>query len=123
MPLRDPDKRRAYHSEYMRTVWYPQNKAKHIALVNANRDRIREDLYAAINRIKESKPCMDCFRKFPAVCMDFDHVRGIKRDAIATMINNGLSLKSIMAEIEKCEVVCANCHRIRTDSRLKQRRR
>jgi hypothetical protein len=34
------------------------------------------------------------------------------------MIHDGFSWKAIKKEIEKCEVVCANCHRIRTHDRL-----
>jgi hypothetical protein len=37
------------------------------------------------------------------------------------MIHDGFSWKAIMKEIQKCEVVCANCHRIRTYARLTMR--
>lgn len=47
--------------------------------------------------------------------MDFDHV-GDKAFNIATAIDKRWS--EIQAEIKKCDVVCANCHRIRTYTRL-----
>lgn len=63
----------------------------------------------------KSKPCTDCGRTYPACVMDFDHVRGEKRfalgDAPAKTRNN------ILEEIKKCDLVCANCHRIRTEER------
>jgi hypothetical protein len=49
--------------------------------------------------------------------MDFDHVRGEKLFDVSRMVGPGLSLELIKAEIAKCDVVCANCHRIRTFER------
>jgi lysyl-tRNA synthetase class I len=48
--------------------------------------------------------------------MDFDHVRGIKQKNVAELINT-LSKKKIDEELAKCEIVCSNCHRIRTHMR------
>jgi hypothetical protein len=45
--------------------------------------------------------------------MDFDHVRGQKVDGISVMMNTR-SLAAVQEEMAKCEIVCANCHRIRT---------
>ena len=65
----------------------------------------------------KSKPCTDCGNSFPACCMDFDHVRGEKKMNVASMAWSTLSLATIQAEIDKCDLVCANCHRIRTFNR------
>lgn len=47
--------------------------------------------------------------------MDFDHPPGTKEIAIGPNVYNpGVSFAKLKAEIEKCEVVCSNCHRIRT---------
>jgi lysyl-tRNA synthetase class I len=48
--------------------------------------------------------------------MDFDHVRGRKHKNVSELIDS-LSKKKIDEEIAKCEVVCSNCHRIRTHNR------
>jgi lysyl-tRNA synthetase class I len=48
--------------------------------------------------------------------MDFDHVRGVKHKNVAELINT-LSKKKIDEELAKCEIVCSNCHRIRTHMR------
>lgn len=50
--------------------------------------------------------------------MDFDHVRDDKIMDLSRMVTGGKSLTMIKAEITKCELVCANCHRIRTFQRL-----
>lgn len=65
--------------------------------------------------IKESAGCFDCGIKDPIV-LDFDHIRD-KKYNVSQMIRDGFSWKAILKEIEKCEVVCANCHRIRTHKR------
>jgi hypothetical protein len=49
--------------------------------------------------------------------MDFDHVNGEKLDDICGMRMRTVSREAIRTEIEKCEVVCANCHRARTHLR------
>lgn len=64
----------------------------------------------------KSNPCTDCGLSFPPVCMDFDHL-GEKFEGIARMVRRGFALNKILAEIAKCELVCANCHRLRTATR------
>ena len=44
-------------------------------------------------------------------CLDFHHV-GEKKENIGNMALHGFSVESILKEIEKCIVVCANCHRM-----------
>lgn len=58
-------------------------------------------------------PCVDCGFNDPRA-LDFDHVRGEKEGNVSNMVCGGFSIKRIQAEIDKCEVRCANCHRIRT---------
>jgi hypothetical protein len=61
------------------------------------------------------RPCADCGGTFPPECMDFDHVRGEKLFNLGQC--SGRSIVALGAEIAKCDVVCANCHRIRTRRR------
>jgi hypothetical protein len=70
---------------------------------------------------KEKHPCADCKINFPYYVMDFDHVRGIKHKNVSELIPT-LSKKKIDDEIKKCEVVCSNCHRIRTHMRKESKR-
>lgn len=60
--------------------------------------------------------CSDC-SETDIVVMEFDHVRGKKLGNVSEMVSNGMHLTRVAAEIAKCEVVCANCHRRRTAKR------
>ena len=68
----------------------------------------------------KARPCADCGGSFAACCMEFDHVRGSKRHNLAEM--SSWSRAAVLEEMLKCEVVCANCHRIRTERRRAARK-
>lgn len=81
--------------------------------IEANRRRVasnRELITAA-----KSNPCTDCGKTYPPYVMDFDHVRGKKKFRLAQHMKVGLP--GLLAEIAKCDLVCANCHRERTYQR------
>lgn len=63
-------------------------------------------------------PCQDCGGRFPPVCMDFDHRDpDLKSFAISqgyVAKNDPEGLRTLMLEVSKCDLVCSNCHRIRT---------
>ena len=61
----------------------------------------------------QEHPCVDCGNTDPRV-MEFDHVRGTKKYNVSEMQNQRHTVKALMEEIAKCEVRCANCHRIKT---------
>jgi hypothetical protein len=67
--------------------------------------------------IKSKSVCADCGLQYPPVCMDFDHTGSDKVRDISVLVTQGASIAAIDAEIAKCELVCANCHRIRTARR------
>jgi hypothetical protein len=90
----------------------PEYRKKH----NADNKRRYDDSVDWVKKLKD-KPCMDCGRKFPACAMDFDHVRGTKRFNVTTSLRKR---SSILREAKKCDLVCANCHRIRTNNRRKK---
>jgi hypothetical protein len=67
--------------------------------------------------VKTQRGCVDCGYKGHPVALDFDHRPGtVKLSSVAALVT--CSWDSIIAEIKKCDVVCANCHRIRTYERL-----
>lgn len=76
----------------------------------------RTELRKMIGKIKEQSGCVDCKNMFPYFVLDFDHVNGQKIDSISRMIKV-YSINDILNEIQKCDIVCANCHRIRTQKR------
>ena len=63
-------------------------------------------------------PCIDCGQT-DIRCLEFDHVRGNKSANITRMITSATSWSNIESEIAKCEVRCANCHRVKTLERGK----
>lgn len=74
--------------------------------------------YARINAFKLEAGCADCGFHADACALQFDHLpQYAKTAAVATMIANNRSMVSIVAEMAKCEVVCANCHAVRTRDR------
>ncbi len=104
------EKKKAYDRNYKQT---------HKELYRAIRRRRRERLKSHI-REKKNKPCADCGRRYPYYVMDFDHrpehqkAFGIGR-YIGTVVVS--TYAKVDEEIAKCDVVCANCHRIRTHNR------
>lgn len=90
------------------------------------RERMRaswNDRYArAVAKVRafKDRPCMDCGGRFPHYVMHFDHPDPkIKTFNISQKACKGLT-PAVLAEIEKCDLVCANCHAIRTERQIEQ---
>lgn len=114
MPYKDPGKKRTNHSRYMKEVWYPKNRKKHIGYV----DNVKRKISLFIWNYKKNGVCCDCGilgDKHPEI-MDFDHLRD-KKFNISEFKNHTSGFNKVKQEIKKCELVCANCHRIRTVKR------
>lgn len=97
-------------------AWYKRNREAECLRVRTRRDSKRADIVAMI-RAAKARPCMDCGVEYPPYVMDFDHVRGKKLVNVSASRRNVLSAERVEAEIAKCDLVCANCHRIRTHER------
>ncbi|MCA9388776.1 hypothetical protein KC644_03380 [Candidatus Berkelbacteria bacterium] len=91
---------------------YHANKEKYL---EKNRKR-RAKLRKYIADIKSKTPCTDCKIQYPYYVMDFDHLSS-KKGIISKVVASN-NLKALKDEIAKCEIVCSNCHRKRTYSRL-----
>ena|ERR1700730_10670047 len=96
---------------------YLKNKAKH----NLRR-RLHQVEYIDRNRCRlaaylSARACIDCGNFNPTV-LEFDHVRGTKQLEVSTMAQAGYSWKRILEEIAKCDIRCANCHRIKTSAQF-----
>lgn len=97
-----------------RATYYQHNKRRYKDNKQALRGRLQEE----VNEIKRLTPCADCGRHFPPCAMDFDHLEGAtKVDTISNLVLHKQSRPLVLAEIEKCELVCACCHRVRTHNR------
>jgi hypothetical protein len=106
MPYQDPDKQKAAQRQH-----YKNNKNSYRKRALSSR-RQREELVKAI----KDKPCADCGKKYPFYVMQLDHIKGAKVSQISSLVRSrGIAI--VRAELEKCEVVCANCHAARSYKR------
>ena len=99
---------------YYKHEHYSANKARYIAQAAASKRRLRHERTLWLLDYFEAHPCSDCGESDPVV-LDFDHQRD-KTFAIGEALSYR-RWETILAEISKCVVVCANCHRRRTARR------
>jgi hypothetical protein len=92
---------------------YKDNKQAYIARNLIRNPLIREDNQRKIAVFLSYHPCIDCGQTDIRV-LEFDHVRGCKSGHISKMVQAGYSWSTIENEISKCDIRCANCHRIKT---------
>ena len=124
-----PEQKKAYRrAHYLKNkekshadtkAWKAANPLKARAWARLYQQRtgaIRRQKVRDLITAEKAKPCADCGHQYPHYVMDFDHVRGEKIAAVGTMLRNP-SVRKVLDEISKCDVVCANCHRIRTYTR------
>ena len=88
---------------------FQRTKPERYAQVKAR----RQSMVEWARGLKEG-PCVDCDHFFHPISMQWDHVGSDKVECVSVMVAQGLSRKRILAEIVKCELVCANCHAVRT---------
>ena len=108
-----------------------------------NKERLREKRknYYKSNKVKwkrrnsitntylipkyKNVPCMDCNTIFPFIAMDFDHRPGEVKSFTISVKGcwkaTSERIEEIEKEISKCDLVCSNCHRIRTWNRSNSR--
>jgi hypothetical protein len=79
--------------------------------------QVKAEFAAWYASLKEGKPCADCGGVFPPQAMHFDHPPGVEKVANVGDLARKRSRQKILAEVAKCDLVCANCHAVRTVSR------
>jgi len=88
---------------------YEANKSQYFQ----RNQRTRKRAKAKLMEQKADTPCTDCGQKFHPYIMEFDHLDpSTKISAIGRM--NAASGRTFTEELAKCELVCANCHKLRT---------
>ncbi len=95
---------------------YQNNKQSYMKRIRTRDTLIVEDNQKRLADYLACHPCVDCGQTDIRL-LEFDHVQGKKSDNISRMIGIGYSWPTIEAEIAKCEVRCANCHRIKESER------
>jgi len=97
----DKEERKTYDKEY-----YQKNKQKRLKQSKEHRQRNRQ----AFIEYKKTLVCSICGES-DYVCLDFHHRDPEeKENDLAEMSSSGWSIAKMMEEIEKCDVLCRNCH-------------
>ncbi len=90
---------------------------------SARLERRRSQLTAArrwMAEIKSGVPCADCGEIFPIYVMQWDHLPEFQKiDEVSAMVSSR-TREAVLEELKKCELVCANCHVIRTANRARR---
>jgi hypothetical protein len=104
--------RRAYDREYWR-----RTRVSRINMRKVHRRNLL-DWYRSL----KAAPCADCGGMFHHAAMQWDHLPGApKRRELSNMVRQGFRRTAILDEISKCQLVCANCHAVRTFERASGR--
>ena len=112
MTIKDTEARRRYNREYAKK-WYAKNREKQIkkAQFYKNKSNKRNRRYVIAHKLKHPCPCGES----NTVCLSFHNIRGEKKYNVADLVSNGCSIKKLQEEIDKCVVICLNCHAIETN--------
>ena len=94
---------------FNRNYYKGEDGERHLQQVKERAKLARESARDFVYQYLLSHPCEECGERDPRV-LEFHHV-GAKDMAITRMVTGGFSIERIQAEIAKCTVLCANCHR------------
>lgn len=102
-------KRKLYYAEH-----YKKYGDKYRLRANARKALIRSQLRTQLLAYLSDKSCVVCGMSDPRT-LDFDHLEQAEKSfGVAKAMSNIMPWDVILQEIKKCQILCANCHRIRT---------
>jgi hypothetical protein len=93
---------------------YLANREQYITKARRRTDAVLAERMEFLIAFLRERPCVDCGESDPIV-LEFDHLAD-KKFAVSAGIRSR-RWEDVLREIDKCEVVCANCHRRRTARR------
>lgn len=96
--------------------WHQDNKDRRLPILREQRTKRRASKKRFIRALKEAAGCADCKKDFPHFVLQLDHLRD-KLFNISQFNRKDVGWARLQEELEKCEVVCANCHAARTWTR------
>ena len=103
----------SYHAEYLKKY---RETAKGRAVFRGANLRARQKKRVLINQQKKS-PCTDCGGGFHPEAMEFDHRETDQKTFDIATYGKTVATNTLLIEMAKCDLVCANCHRVRTARR------
>lgn len=77
-------------------------------------DRNKKNNKKTIDWFKEYKSTLKCSQcgENHISCLDFHHTRPTEKEySVSNMLNSTYSINRIKKELDKCIVLCSNCHR------------
>lgn len=89
--------------------YYERNKQQELDYKWERQIAKREEARLYVFTYLTQHPCINCGERDPLV-LTFHHVHGTKKGNVSQMVNQGFSLRLIQEEIDKCDILCANCH-------------
>lgn len=89
---------------------YHNNKTPYLDRAKAQKASIK----AILKDLKEKDPCADCGVRYPYYVMHYDHLGLEEKILEISRLRQQGNLAKLLREIEKCELVCSNCHAERT---------
>lgn len=93
---------------------YLKYKDEYVARAMARNAIVRDENFFHLMDFLSGKKCVDCGES-DIVVFEFDHRDpSIKKYTVSRMLSKALSWKTILTEIDKCDIICANCHKRRT---------
>lgn len=111
MPIKDPEKRRAYYRAYTnrRRQEEPEFRDRQYARNRINKDKYMNEVFDVLVEFK-SGGCVLCGES-EFVCLDAHHVDPVEKSfGISEGVSGGKSVAAIKSELEKCVCLCKNCH-------------
>ena len=101
--------RAAYKREH-----YLANRERYVAAAGRRKAALVVERMRFLVEFLSERPCVDCGESDPVV-LEFDHLADKEFDVSAGLRTH--RWEAVLQEIDKCDVVCANCHRRRTARR------
>jgi len=100
--------------------YHNRNPEKRKEWAKKSHTKSKNTIRSFIIEFKETNACADCGQFYPYYVMDFDHLRD-KTLSVSRMYHT--SMEKILEEMAKCDLVCSNCHRIRSYRRYEEKYR
>ena len=91
---------------------YKNNRSHYRKKGAQSKKKAKASAILAVGRFLEKNPCVECGES-DIRTLHFDHLRDKERN-VSKLIIDGYGIKRIFAEIDKCQVLCANCHSIKS---------
>jgi hypothetical protein len=93
----------------------PERKEADRKTSRESKKKVLKERYRLIQQMKSAIGCVICENEFTGVCLDWHHKHGTqdKVDTVSNMVCWN-KWSDVLSEIEKCEPICANCHKVLT---------